>query len=106
MECGRGDGASDEDGKGSRSREEGQESAAERRMARLLIVDDDKNIRHTLSLLVEAMGHEALVAESGTAAIAMLAREHVDLVVTDFRMGEVDGLEVLRRARGLTPKVG
>jgi NtrC-family two-component system response regulator AlgB len=72
-------------------------------MAVVLIVDDDKNIRRTLSILVESMGHDAVVAEDGAAALAALAREPVELVLSDYRMGEVDGVEVLRQARRGAP---
>jgi NtrC-family two-component system response regulator AlgB len=72
-------------------------------MATLLIVDDDKNIRRTLSILVESMGHRVHVAEDGRAALAILGKESVDLVLTDHRMGDVDGIEVLTQARKRTP---
>jgi NtrC-family two-component system response regulator AlgB len=72
-------------------------------MADLLIVDDDKNIRRTLSVLVESMGHKVDAAEDGAAALAILARKPVDLVLTDYRMGEVDGIEILKQARHRSP---
>ena len=72
-------------------------------MADLLIVDDDKNIRRTLSVLVESMGHKVDAAEDGAAALAILARNPVDLVLTDYRMGEVDGIEILKQARHRSP---
>jgi NtrC-family two-component system response regulator AlgB len=72
-------------------------------MAHLLIVDDDKNIRRTLSILVESMGHQVDVAEDGAAALAILARNPVDLVLTDYRMGEVDGIQILTQAHQRNP---
>jgi len=68
-------------------------------MASVLIVDDDTSIRRTLSLLIEGMGHRVEAAGDGAAAVAILSREVVDLVLTDYRMSEMDGLELLKQAR-------
>ncbi len=68
----------------------------------ILIVDDEKNIRRTLRMVLESEGH--LVHEAGTIAEAeaVLAREPVDLILLDVKLGEDNGLELLRRlkARG------
>jgi DNA-binding NtrC family response regulator len=69
-------------------------------MARLLVVDDEKNIRRNLASFLESCGHEVKAAESGPQALAILSeRGDFDLVLTDFRMAEMNGLELLQEIR-------
>ena len=68
-------------------------------MARLLIVDDESAARRTLALLLRKRGHQVTEAPGVTAATKQLAEEAFDLVVTDLRMPDGDGLDVLRAAK-------
>jgi len=72
-------------------------------MARLLIVDDEKNIRLSLVRFFESLGHHVSEAENGARASTMLAESRFDLVLTDFRMAEMNGLELLQEAKRLHP---
>jgi two-component system, NtrC family, response regulator AlgB len=73
-------------------------------MSRLLIVDDDKNIRVNLAKFFESCGHNVSVAESAAVAIATLAEEEdFDVVLTDFRMAEMNGLELLEQIKRRRP---
>ena len=72
-------------------------------MARLLIVDDEKNIRLSLVRFFESLGHHVSEAENGARASAMLAESRFDLVLTDFRMAEMNGLELLKEAKRIHP---
>src|SRR6202045_4003274 len=72
-------------------------------MARLLIVDDERNIRRSLVTFFESLGHVVRAAESGTQAVAMLAETQFDLVLTDYRMAEMSGLELLREIKRRAP---
>ncbi|MFQ6132689.1 MAG: sigma-54-dependent transcriptional regulator [Armatimonadota bacterium] len=74
-------------------------------MARILVVDDEKSVRLTLSVLLTRAGHEPIEAASGSEAIALLTAEPPDLVITDLRMGEVDGVEVLKAAKQASSSV-
>jgi DNA-binding NtrC family response regulator len=78
--------------------------------ARVLIVDDDPVQRRLLDNMVRKFGHEPLIAESGEAAVALLAGqepERIDCVVLDLVMPDLDGLGVLARLReaGITVPV-
>ena len=75
-------------------------------MAKLLIVDDEKNIRNHLSTFFESCGHRVRTAESARQALEMLANEgEFDLVLSDYRMAEVNGLELLQRIKRERPRL-
>src|SRR6266481_5407021 len=71
--------------------------------ARVLIVDDEKSMRDLLSITLEKEGSDVSVAAGGEPAIEMLHRDSVDVVITDLRMPKVDGLQVLRAAKEISP---
>ena len=73
--------------------------------ARILVVDDERSMREMLAILLKREGHEVSVAENGRGAIDLLNQKPFDLVVSDARMPDVDGLEVLRHARNINPSV-
>lgn len=68
-------------------------------MARILVVDDEEKIRVILSLMLVAAGHQVCEAENGRAAIAALMAEAFDLVISDMRMDEMNGLDLLAAIR-------
>ena len=68
-------------------------------MAKILIVDDDGDLRTLLGLCFLRRGHSIMVAGDGAAALACLAAYAPDLLVTDLNMPVLDGLELLRRLR-------
>ena len=73
----------------------------------LLLVDDDSQIRLLLSEIGTREGFEVLEAADGAAALEMLRRRHMDLVLLDLHMPRVNGLDVLRgaRASGTSPQI-
>jgi NtrC-family two-component system response regulator AlgB len=74
-------------------------------MATILIVDDEKNIRTHLTTFVGSLGHRVLAAADGAEALRHLARDAVDVVVSDVRMAGMDGLALLHEARRRDPHV-
>ncbi|CAI8750070.1 MULTISPECIES: response regulator [unclassified Pseudomonas] len=67
---------------------------------RVLIVDDDKDARELLSEILALDGIRCMTAASGEAALKMLAEKpSIGLVITDLRMGNVDGLDLIRQVR-------
>ena len=76
-----------------------QERKPKRRGRRVLVVDDDDDIRHALWALLEQQGWEVDEAADGEAALTHLADRSPDLVVLDFRMPGLSGMEVAQRMR-------
>jgi DNA-binding NtrC family response regulator len=69
--------------------------------AKILVADDEQNLRRVLVALLRREGHEVVQAASGLEAIEKIA--DVDVVITDLRMPGADGMEVLRTASRLHP---
>ena len=72
-------------------------------MARVLVVDDEPKLGRVVAQMLELDGHAVTRAGGGREALERLGEERFDVVVTDLRMPEVDGLAVLRAARALGP---
>ncbi|HTW89227.1 MAG TPA: sigma-54 dependent transcriptional regulator [Candidatus Binataceae bacterium] len=68
-------------------------------MATLLVIDDDKNIRETLRRFFESLTYNVRLAESAAEALRIISQERIDLVLTDFRMAEMNGLELLKAVK-------
>jgi len=66
---------------------------------RILIVDDEKNVRILFSRILEKEGYEVECASSGSEAIEKLAAGSFDLVVSDLKMNGVDGLDVVKHGK-------
>jgi len=69
--------------------------------ARVLVADDERSIRELLAIVLKREGYEALLAENGRMAIAALQRGPVDLLVSDIKMPDMTGIEVLRTAKAI-----
>lgn len=66
---------------------------------RVLVCDDERPITRLLQMGLEEQGHSVLVANDGREALDLIARHPVDVLVLDWMMPYVDGLEVLRRVK-------
>ena len=62
----------------------------------VLVVDDEAAMRRVLEIMLQQMGHRVLLASDGAQALDVLDRDRVDLVLTDLRMPELDGIGLLR----------
>ena len=72
-------------------------------MANILIVDDSEPIRIILGDALARNGHHTAQAESGEKAIALVREDVFDMAIVDLRMGEVDGLDLLKVVRDISP---
>lgn len=74
-------------------------------MAKLLIIDDERGIRNTLREILGDEGHEVDVAENGQQGLEMAQAKAYDLIYSDIKMPEMDGLEVLKALKEPTPSL-
>ena len=72
-------------------------------MSTVLIVDDERKITRLLSERIAAEGYRALVCASAEEALPLIERGGIDIVLCDLRLGGMDGIELLRRARAVAP---
>ncbi|MEW5757792.1 MAG: response regulator [Pseudomonadota bacterium] len=64
-------------------------------MARILVVDDDPQIRNLVQQILLRANHQIVLAENGAAALALCKQEAPDLVVTDMMMGGMNGIDFI-----------
>ena len=74
-----------------------------RKPARLLLVDDDPGLLKLLGMRLVSEGYSVVTAESGPEALRTLSRDKVDLVVSDLRMDEMDGLQLFSEIQKVQP---
>ena len=70
---------------------------------KVLIVDDDEITRKKLKKIIEKEGLEVLLAEDGEQALDVFAQERPGIVITDFKMPKIDGMEVLQCVKKMDP---
>ena len=75
-------------------------------MANLLIVDDEPGMRQLLTHVFGRAGHAVRAAENGTKALELLRQAPADLVISDVKMPDMNGIELLRRLREFLPDAG
>jgi len=68
-------------------------------LGRVLIIDDEASLRHTLTRVLQGAGFEVSSAADGASGLALLKNEAYDLVYLDIHLPKMDGLEVLRHIR-------
>lgn len=69
----------------------------------ILLVDDNRNGLSARKAVLQEIGYETMTASSAGEALALVAARQFDLVVTDYRMPEMDGAELIRRIRAVRP---
>ena len=74
-------------------------------MPRILIVEDDEDLRNLLEQLLLRMGYQVALADNGRSALLQMSKQPVDLVVTDMLMPEMEGAETILAVRQHYPDV-
>ena len=72
--------------------------------ARILVIDDEEALRVSVAKILSRLGHSVDTAGTATEGLALLSKQPYELVITDFRLPDLDGLEVIERARQLRPE--
>jgi DNA-binding NtrC family response regulator len=68
-------------------------------MARILVIEDHETMREGIGQILARMGHEILPALNGSSGLEIFGRSAPDFTITDLKMEDLDGMEVLRRIR-------
>jgi DNA-binding NtrC family response regulator len=69
----------------------------------ILVVDDDFNLRQTLVIILRNAGYDVEFAESAPKGMILLQSRAFDLMILDYKMPEIDGLQLLKTVRHLRP---
>ncbi len=75
-------------------------------MSNILIVDDEQSYRQLLSLVFDGEGHSIRTASNGREALDLLQTEPADVIISDVKMPDMDGIEMLRAVREKLPDLG
>jgi two-component system response regulator PilR (NtrC family) len=70
---------------------------------KILIVEDEKSMREVLKILLEGENYEVLSASDGLEGLSYITKDIFDLVITDMKMPKVDGFELLKKIKDLSP---
>ena len=73
--------------------------------ARILVIDDDENIRKVLTTILEEEGYTVEQAETAQKAIEITKRKAYNLALIDIRLPDMEGIELLTKVRDTTPKM-
>ncbi len=74
-------------------------------MSHILVVDDEESMRQFLEIALSKAGHRITVAESGRRAIDLVEKQAFDLVISDIKMPDMSGVEVLRHVTDTDPRI-
>jgi CheY-like chemotaxis protein len=73
-------------------------------MAKILVIDDQPNVRMLLALLLRQQGYDVVLAENGWEGLQLYRQEHPDVILLDLNMPELDGVTVLKQIRSVDLK--
>ena len=73
---------------------------------KILIVEDEKALRRNLEMFLGELGHKVRCAACGEDAVRLLHHEQFDIVITDIRLGDMDGLDLVRRINSRSSLTG
>jgi DNA-binding response OmpR family regulator len=73
-------------------------------MAKVLVIDDEPNVRALLDMLLRSKGYEVMLADNGWTGLRLYRQEHPDVILLDLQMPKLDGMAVLKQIRSVDLK--
>ena len=73
-------------------------------MAKVLVIDDEPNVRTLLDMLLRPKGYDVMLADNGWTGLQLYRQEHPDVILLDLKMPKLDGLTVLKKIRSVDLK--
>ena len=73
-------------------------------MAKVLVIDDQPNVRALLDLLLRQKGYDVMLADNGMTGLQLYRQEHPDVILLDLNMPKLDGVTVLKKIRSVDLK--
>ena len=70
----------------------------------ILLVEDEQSLRQVMKFQLSEAGYETMLAENGLQGYELFTEHQPDLVITDLAMPEMDGLELIRRIKAISPE--
>jgi DNA-binding NtrC family response regulator len=71
----------------------------------ILVVDDEQDIRRTLQRILERKKYKVSTADDGQAALEIIQKQPIDLILTDLKMPRMDGVQLLKAAKIVAPEI-
>jgi DNA-binding NtrC family response regulator len=72
---------------------------------KILVIDDDPSIRNMLAIVLKKSGFDVTCTESGKTALEKLKKESFDLVISDIKMPDISGIDLLRKIKAISPEI-
>jgi two-component system, NtrC family, response regulator PilR len=76
---------------------------ADKQTPSVLVVDDERSMREFLEILLNKEGYQVTLAAKGEEAFGFLEKDKYDVLITDIRMEDIDGIDVLKKAKAMSP---
>jgi DNA-binding response OmpR family regulator len=74
-------------------------------MAKILILDDEKDLAFTLEALLEMEGHQVFTAEKGSEAQEMVKKNQIDAAIVDLHLPDMDGITAMKAIKVISPEI-
>lgn len=72
---------------------------------KILVIDDDPSIRNMLAIVLKKSGYDVTCTESGKTSLEKLKKESFDLVISDIKMPDISGIDLLKKIKIITPEI-
>ena len=72
-------------------------------MSTILVIDDEKSMRDFLAIMLKKEGYQVQLAENGKTALTAISRNVFDVIISDIRLPDIDGLELLKHCKKVSP---